>query len=158
MRVFEAGDGTATEQPPPTPPPAVPPPPVAAPTPPAPPPPPAEPRNASGETLTQAEAAVLAEVAGGSDGASALARHPLPAGTSTAVALNFLASLPQTTYALDGSAAPVVTGPPVDTLPGFIPFADAAFPDDEGDEADDTEYAEWDDYVDLLEAMLGVPV
>lgn len=158
MRVYDPGDGPAIEQPPPPQPAPQPPPPAPSPPPPAPQPSPSEPRNANGETLAQAEAAVLAEVAAGSDGASALSRHPLPPGTSTAVALNFLASLPQTTYALDGTVAPVVTGPPIDTLPGFVPYADDAYPDDEGDEADDNEYDEWDDYVDLLEAALGVPV
>lgn len=73
------------------------------------------PVNAHGETLAQAEAAVLAEVAAGALGADALARHPLPPGTSTAEALRFLASLPQTTY-VAGQPGGTVTGPPIDTL------------------------------------------
>lgn len=73
----------------------------------------AAPRNANGETLAQAEAAVLAEVTAGTLGADALARHPLPPGTSTDEALRFLASLPQTTYGL-GEPGGTVTGPPID--------------------------------------------
>lgn len=75
---------------------------------------PAEARNANGETLAQAEAAVLAEVKAGALGADALARHPLPPGTSSAEALRFLASLPQTTYTT-GQPGGTVTGPPIDT-------------------------------------------
>lgn len=103
--------------------PPAPPPPVLAPAPPPPAPvtssPPAnvtvQAVNANGETLAQAEAAVLAEVAAGALGADALARHPLPPGTSTAEALRFLGSLPQTTYNL-GEPGGTVTGPPIDTL------------------------------------------
>lgn len=95
----------------PSPPQPVPLPPAAAP---APSPVSSEPRNANGETLAQAEAAVLAEVAAGALGADALARHPLPPGTSQAEALRFLASLPQTTYVL-GQPGGTVTGPPIGT-------------------------------------------
>ena len=110
--------------PPPAVSPAPPPPPSAPAPPPAPLPtqlaPPAQPVNANGETLAQAEAAVLAEVANGALGADALARHPLPPGTSTSEALRFLASLPQTTYTL-GAPGGTVTGPPIDTLPPPTP-------------------------------------
>lgn len=102
--------------------PPAPPPPVLAPAPPPPAPAPgappanvtAQPVNVHGETLAQAEAAVLAEVAAGALGADALARHPLPPGTSSEEALRFLASLPQTTYDL-GQPGGTVTGPPIDT-------------------------------------------
>lgn len=114
--------------------------------------------NSNGETLEQAEAAIRALVAQGMTGADALARHPLPPGTPVAVALNFLASLPQTVYSIDSSVPGVVVGPPIDTQPGFIPYDDGDFPDDEGTEAGDDEYAEWDDLVDLLEDALGAPL
>lgn len=96
--------------------PPAPPPPAIPPAPPPPAPVPASQSvNGNGETLAQAEAAVLAEVAAGALGADALARHPLPPGTSSAEALRFLASLPQTTYVL-GQPGGTVTGPPIDTL------------------------------------------
>lgn len=77
---------------------------------------PTVPVNALGETLQQAEAAVLAAVARGETGAQALAEHPLPTGTSTAEALAFLAELPQTTYAIDSTQG-TVTGPPLNPPP-----------------------------------------
>lgn len=49
--------------------------------------------NANGETLAQAEQAALGEVRAGAAVSDALARHPLPPGTSTAEALRFLAEL-----------------------------------------------------------------
>lgn len=121
---------SAPAPPPPSWNPAPPPPQAPAPQP----PPPAYAPQA--ETLAQAEAAVLALVAQGMTGADALARHPLPAGTSTAVALAFLAQLPQTTYNIDTSYGPgIVTGPPIATLTG----------EDPGDEiTDPTAYDGWE--------------
>lgn len=157
MRYFDPLDNVPQDAPPPAPPVATSPP-VNRPGPvPVPPVAPAA-TNSNGETLEQAEQAVLALVAQGMTGADALAKHPLPPGTSVAVALNFLASLPQTVYSIDSSVPGVVVGPPIDTLPGFEPFSDDNFPDDEGDEATDDEYAEWDDYVDVLEEALGAPL
>lgn len=49
--------------------------------------------NANGETLAQAEQAALGEVRAGAAVSDALARHPLPPGTSTAEALRFLGEL-----------------------------------------------------------------
>lgn len=72
--------------------------------------------NAAGETLQQAEQAVLGLVASGLTGAAALALHPLPPGTSTADALAFLAELPQTTYSGTGTDG-TVTGQPLDPGP-----------------------------------------
>lgn len=138
-----------TTTPPPAPPATTPPPPAPVQT--------SEPRNANGETLAQAEAAVLALVAGGMLGADALALHPLPPGTSAATALNFLASLPQTTYQF-GQPGGTVTGPPIDTLPGFVPYEEDPDAGDTGDEADDALYAEWDDLIDMLEAAAGSPI
>lgn len=110
--------------------------------------------NALGETLAQAEAAVLALVAGGMLGADALALHPLPPGTSAATALNFLASLPQTVYDF-GQPGGTVVGPPIDTLPGFVPYEEDPDAGDLGDEADAAEYDEWDAYIDLIEDVTG---
>lgn len=124
MQLIEPGDEPVRNLLPPAPPPpapiAAPPPPPVVSAPPAaivsvPSQPAAQPRNANGETLAEAEAAVLAEVANGALGADALARHPLPPGTSTAEALRFLASIPQTTYQF-GEPGGVVTGPPIGTV------------------------------------------
>lgn len=158
MRVFEPGDGTSTEQPPPAPPVSVPPP--APPVGILPPGVTADSggvRNVNGETQAEAIAAIYAEVAAGALPSVAIARHPIPPPWTTAQALNFLASLPQSTQTFGGDDG-VITGPPVDTLPGFIPYDDADFPDDEGEAATDDELAEWDDYIDLLEDTLGAPV
>lgn len=73
-----------------------------------------------GETLDQAEQAVRELVAQGMTGAAALAAHPLPPGTPTATALDFLASLPQTTYAIDSTQG-TVTGPPLAQPPAAAP-------------------------------------
>jgi hypothetical protein len=102
---------------------------TVAPAPPPPPPTPTNPTptgtaaapggggvNALGETLQQAEQAVLGLVASGLTGAAALALHPLPPGTSTADALAFLAELPQTTYTGTGTDG-IVTGQPLDPGP-----------------------------------------
>jgi hypothetical protein len=101
--------------------------PPAPPPPPPPPPPPAasEPRNVHGETLAEAEAAVLALVQGGMLGADALALHPLPPGTSAAEALRFLASLPQTAYVV-GEPGGTVVGPPIGRSGAVPPTSDAA--------------------------------
>lgn len=135
-----------------------PPPPPGPVTPPPPPPPPApapapapivvvELVNANGETLAQAEQAVLAEVAAGALGADALARHPLPPGTSTVEALRFLASLPQTSYS-DDSSGGVVTGPPIGGTgqpAGGLPDASEGDPaGDAGPVPSDDDYAQWD--------------
>jgi hypothetical protein len=61
-------------------------------------------------------------VAQGKTGAQALAQHPLPPGTSTADALAFLATLPQTTYQIGNVNSGVVTGPPVITEIGAENF------------------------------------
>lgn len=111
----------------PTPPPA---------QPPAPPPayyPPSVPRNANGETLAEAEAAVLALVAGGMLGADALALHPLPPGTSAEEALRFLSTLPQTVYTI-GEPGGTVIGPPIAEL-------EAEF----GPDAEDDQELAWED-------------
>jgi hypothetical protein len=86
--------------------------------------------NANGETLAQAKAAVLAEVAQGVLGAVALSHHPFPPGSVTAnEALDFLASLPQTVYSISGAESGVVVGPPIDTLPGYDPTTHTVNPD-----------------------------
>lgn len=121
--------------------PPAPPPPVLQPAPPSPspsPPPvaarppapaPAALVNANGETLAQAKAAVLAEVAAGATPSAALADHPLPPGSVTAnEALDFLASLPQSTSSLGLGGGSVVTGPPIDTLPGYDPITHSVDP------------------------------
>lgn len=91
---------------------------------------------------------MLAEVAAGALGADALARHPLPPGTSTAEALRFLASIPQTTYVF-GEPGGTVTGPPIDTLPP--PVVGISVDPSEGDPAgdagaipDDADYQQWE--------------
>jgi hypothetical protein len=121
--------------------PPAPPPPVLQPAPPAPAPQPAPaaPRppgpapaalvNAKGETLAQAKAAVLAEVAAGDSPGQALADHPLPPGSVTAnEALDFLASLPQSVTPIGDVGASVVTGPPIDSLPGYDPLTHSVDP------------------------------
>jgi murein DD-endopeptidase MepM/ murein hydrolase activator NlpD len=143
--------------PPPPPPPATPPPAPPAPAPsPAPAPAPTSGLNVNGETLAQAEAAVLAEVAAGALGADALARHPLPPGTSTAEALRFLASIPQTTYVL-GTPGGTVTGPPIggDGQPpgGLVDPSEGDPAGDPGPIPTDDDYQRWDD--DAIGGLLG---
>lgn len=118
-----------------------PPPPVLQPAPPAQAPaprpvaaPPAAPApaalvNANGETLAQAKAAVLAEVARGVSPGQALADHPLPPGSVTAnEALDFLASLPQSVTPIGDVGGSVVTGPPIASLPGYDPITHSVDP------------------------------
>jgi hypothetical protein len=85
--------------------------------------------NANGETLAQAKAAVLAAVAAGATPGAALAAHPLPPGSVTPTeALDFLASLPQSVTPIGDVGASVVTGPPIDTLPGYDPVTHTVIP------------------------------
>lgn len=131
----DAGDGGVTLLPPAPPPPVLAPaapPPAPAPAPIAAAPPAPAPSalvNAHGETLAQAKAAVLAEVAAGASPAQALADHPLPPGSVTASeALDFLASLPQSTTPIGDVGAAVVTGPPLASLPGYDPVTHSIDP------------------------------
>lgn len=146
-QIDDDGSWIRPTPPPPPAPPSPPPPRGPAAAPPPPPPSITDPRNANGETLAQAEAAVLDEVAHGALGADALARHPLPPGTSTAEALRFLASLPQTTY-VAGEPGGTVTGPPIggDGQPaGGLPDPSEGDPaGDPGQIPTDADYLQWD--------------
>lgn len=88
------------------------------------PPAPSSPVNRNGETLEQAEAAAREMIRGGATAAEALAAHPLPPGTSTQQALDFLSSLPASAK------------PPMLLSGGLAPEGTVVFTDDDSLDVD----------------------